>query len=644
MASARRFPDPEKPGQSKNLLEELLEHKPQYGAWTSQGRHSNRPWSNYYPHHTLPSEEKGRGRGRKQSSRQNTAPRQSRASRPPPAASSSNVPEPEGPPPSSTPRPSSRAEPAPPGPTPPGFGKLLRQYNSELPHWPSKNDYTWLVNTLYYLKGLAIKQWPHLDSPHAKAGLCKRNPNYSTFGTDPHRWDPQTKENLKPAFCVRTEQGRTPNGDGSTIGGLGHNFDPSGNAAWAALSSFQKIITNLQGLEPPGRLYVNFADDKVFEWCQTFVKVAELEAVVRRHRKSLVDPRSCSAWTEGTRASYEATKLKRLDINSLIEEDQSSGFRAAPLDAASAEHVKSLPLQAEHELEPSICQKHVHVSRGGKLSSKNAATYANGCFARAIATAEAVKAASSILAELLQFAVEGVTCFQDRIAPTLTEAANALHFGGHSDFLHRDYSLCIALVLSFFYKAGAAVAEFEAKVIKEPSTLRKLSSIFEKALFGILTDPEGPFKQKPGVHPEESAARNSAQVFISLVVFEASETANAPVDTSQNACRQFYLQAILDKEKNSSTEEPEDEFVRSQLQAENTGGQAPWCQPEQPGEEKDRNPGQASSSSCSGLAPPAPTEVEAAAEHVLFEPEHLSPVSGATAPPPTTDVPSPGSE
>ena len=357
-----------------------------------------------------------------------------------------------------------------------------------------------------------------------------------------------------------------------------------------------------------------------------------------------MDPRSSSAWTEGTRASYEATKLRKLYISSLIEEDQSSGFHAAPLDAASAELVKGLPLQAEHELEPSVCQKHVHVSRGGRLSSKNAATYANGCFARAIATAEAVKAASSILAELLQFAVEGVTCFQDRIAPTLIEAANALQFGGHSDFLHRDYSLCIALVLSFFYKASAAVAEFEAKVIKEPSTPRKLASIFEKALFRILIDPEGPSKQKPGVHPEESAARNSAQVFISLVVFEASETANAPVDTSQNACRQFYLQAILDKEKTSSTEAPEDEFVRNQLHPEGTGGQAPWRQPEQPVEEKDRNPEQKPSSSGSGPEPPAPTEVEAATEHVLSEPEQLSPVSEDTAPPPTTDVPSPGSE
>ena len=439
-----------------------------------------------------------------------------------------------------------------------------------------------------------------------------------------------------------TAQGRTPSGDSSSIGGLGHKSDPGANAACAALASFQKIITSLQGLEPPARLYVNLTDDRIFKWSEIYVRVCDLEAVIRKYRKSLVNPRSSRAWAEGTLASYEATKLKEHYINSLIKEDQPTGFRSAPLDAASAELAHGLPLQAVHELEPSVCQKHLHVSRGGKLSSKNAANYANGCFARAIATAEAVKAATSILAELLQFAVEGVTCFQDRIAPTLIEAANALALGGHSDFLHRDYTLCIALVLSFFYKASAAVAEYETNSVKEPSTPRKLASVFEKALSDLLTDPGGPFEQNPGVYPEESAARTSAQVFISLVVFEASELASAPVDTSGNVCKQFLLQAIRDKERTPSAEAPEDRFVRNQLHPESTGGQAPWRQPDQTVEEEERNPEQGPSSSGSGPEHPAPDEAESAP--VLWGPERLSPVSEATAPPPTTDVPSPGSE
>ena len=189
--------------------------------------------------------------------------------------------------------------------------------------------------------------------------------------------------------------------------------------------------------------------------------------------------------------------MKEHYINSLIAEDQLTSFRSAPLDAASAELVHGLPLQAAHELEPSVCQKHLHVSKDGKLSSKNAATYANGCFARSIGTTEAVKAATTILGELLQFTVEGVTCFQDRIAPTLIEAANALALGGHCDFLHRDYTLCIALVLSFFYKASGVVAEHEAKCIREPSTPKQLARLFEQALVDLLTDPEGSFKQSP---------------------------------------------------------------------------------------------------------------------------------------------------
>ena len=253
-----------------------------------------------------------------------------------------------------------------------------------------------------------------------------------------------------------------------------------------------------------------------------------------------------------------------------------------------------------------ICQEHFAVSKSGKLSSKNAASYANGCFARSVGTAEAVKAATSIFGELLQFTVEGVTCFQDRIAPTLIEAANALLLGGHCDFLHRDYTLCIALVLSFFYRASGVVAEHEARCIKEPSTPKQLAKVFEQALFDLLTDPEGPFKQKPGVYPEESTARTSAQVFISLVVFETFGPACNPVDTSGNVCKQFFVRAICDKDRTPSEETAEDKIVRALLHPEDTGGEAPQRQPNPTLKEKDRNPEQQASSSNSGPDPGAP--------------------------------------
>ena len=135
------------------------------------------------------------------------------------------------------------------------------------------------------------------------------------------------------------------------------------------------------------------------------------------------------------------------------------------------------------------------------FSSRNADSYADGCFARALATSEAVKAASLIILELLEFSVQGVTCFQNRIAPTLCEAAGALQVGGHSDFLHREFTLCIALVLSLFFKASGAVATLESKRNRAPSTPAKLCKEFEREILGIVTDPYRLFKIIPGSYP-----------------------------------------------------------------------------------------------------------------------------------------------
>ena len=141
----------------------------------------------------------------------------------------------------------------------------------------------------------------------------------------------------------------------------------------------------------------------------------------------------------------------------MVDSDKESGFNCLPLDAASVSYHQALPLQPTSEIEPRVRPKAGYVSRSGRLSSRNSDSYADGCFARALATAEATKTASLIIAELLEFAAEGVTCFQNRIAPTLVEAAQALLHGGHSDFLHREFTLCIALVLSLFCRACGPV-------------------------------------------------------------------------------------------------------------------------------------------------------------------------------------------
>ena len=79
-----------------------------------------------------------------------------------------------------------------------------------------------MINIIYHLRDLALKQWPNLDSPLAKPVLCKRKPDYTALGTDPRQWKPGIKECLKPAFCIYTEKGVTPKGDGASLGGKGH--------------------------------------------------------------------------------------------------------------------------------------------------------------------------------------------------------------------------------------------------------------------------------------------------------------------------------------------------------------------------------------------------------------------------------------
>ena len=120
-----------------------------------------------------------------------------------------------------------------------------------------------------------------------------------------------------------------------------------------------------------------------------------------------------------------------------------------------------------------------------------------------------------------------------------TDAAQALQVGGHSDFLHREFTLCIALVLSLFFKASGAAAEFESKRNKEPSSPARLCRVFEEEILKIVTDPEGVFKIIPGSYPEEAVTRRSAQEFIGSVILEAVDAAQTPVDTALSACRHF---------------------------------------------------------------------------------------------------------
>ena len=219
-------------------------------------------------------------------------------------------------------------------------------------------------------------------------------------------------------------------------------------------------------------------------------------------------------------------------------------------------------------------------------------------------------------------------------------------------------------MLSLFFKAIGAVAIVESKRNKVPSTPARLCREFEGEILKIVTDPYGLFKIIPGSYPEEAVARRSAQEFIGNVLIEAIDAAYVPVDGALSACAHFYYQALEDRGKDLAAEAAADEVVQNQLAAweeEDSAGLALWRQPKKlvPIQEKHRNPGQASSSSCEPAlatvaAEPAgqgprleasgQAEDRAAAECVPTDPEHFSPVSQATEVPPPTDVPSPDDE
>ena len=113
----------------------------------------------------------------------------------------------------------------------------------------------------------------------------------------------------------------------------------------------------------------------------------------------------------------------------------------------------------------------------------------NGIAAKSFATATAVESATQIIHELLQFTVQGITCYQSRVAPTIAEACGALLAGGHCDALHRDFTISIAFVLCLFYKASGVAASCEAKNTGKPYSPKQLAKVFEATLYEVFTDP-----------------------------------------------------------------------------------------------------------------------------------------------------------
>ena len=218
--------------------------------------------------------------------------------------------------------------------------------------------------------------------------------------------------------------------------------DAGGNIAWAAFYSFAKLAAKTTGLSPPGRILNSLEEPENFSWCEAFVSVLDAECTTQEHQERVIDTRSTKDWLDNTNQLFESTRLKEHYLASLVEADKATGFNTLPLSKASQDFYSNQQLAAVGEVEPSIKARDVVLSRKGRISTRSSNIFANGCPARALVTTEATKAASISAANLLEFTVEGVTCFRNRIAPTFIEAAAALQLGGHSDFLHRDFTFC----------------------------------------------------------------------------------------------------------------------------------------------------------------------------------------------------------
>ena len=159
------------------MLEGLKEVKPNYGAWSTSFKYQKRPWSQNYPHYN----EEGKGKGHQKRSKRTTAQEHSCEDKSSKSEARSKVPEPSGLPPPPKTRPSQKQE-LPAGSAPPGFDQLHKQLRPLETHGLPSNQLAWLRNTINHLRDLALGFWTKLDTPHAKATFCPRQPDYSRFG------------------------------------------------------------------------------------------------------------------------------------------------------------------------------------------------------------------------------------------------------------------------------------------------------------------------------------------------------------------------------------------------------------------------------------------------------------------------------
>ena len=99
-----------------------------------------------------------------------------------------------------------------------------------------------------------------------------------------------------------------------------------------------------------------------------------------------------------------------------------TGFAPIPSDNEAQGFLQGYSLQPAEELQPRFAINYRGGPVRGDFRSESHASVLNGIAAKSFATATAVESATQIIHELLQFTVQGITCFQSRVAPTIVEA------------------------------------------------------------------------------------------------------------------------------------------------------------------------------------------------------------------------------
>jgi hypothetical protein len=127
---------------------------------------------------------------------------------------------------------------------PPGFSQYGTFAETIQTHGLPLKEIEALRHLFQELSQCTRLHWVELGHHYSKAHACERKPNYTWAVARQQLWSSNYREHLSQAFACRICQiDERAAGDGSALGGRGHQTEPGPNCAEAALNCFRKGIT-----------------------------------------------------------------------------------------------------------------------------------------------------------------------------------------------------------------------------------------------------------------------------------------------------------------------------------------------------------------------------------------------------------------